>query len=230
MRHLPTPALLPEVTFSYLLRTNYRLANGEYAIVLRIRHRGQRKEINIGLSVPEKDWIPKLGLVNSTHKRAQAINKQLAELQLRLQQTWDKMTHTLQDFTLDEFVDRIKGNEEPPETLMEYVNIQIKEMGHRVDIDLAITTFYKYRRTANYVADFLAQKRRVQNIPVSRVDTEFLHQFFQYLRREKRNAHNSALALMNSLKTILQAAVKRGVIRHNPFRDLALTQKPVERG
>jgi site-specific recombinase XerD len=133
------------------------------------------------------------------------------------------------DFSLNELVERLKGNEEAPETLWEYVTAKLNEIKHRVDVDLALTTYFKYQRTATYLKEYLDRKLSLKNIPLTRVDQAFLEGFFNYLRREKKNSNNSAVALMNCLKTILHEPVKKGVIRYNPFVSMALTQQPVKR-
>ena len=87
----------------------------------------------------------------------------------------------------------------------------------------------KYRRTATYFTDYLALKKSTTNLPVSRIDEALLEDFFLFLRKEKKNGHNSSVALMNCLRTILDKPVKDGVIRINPFRSVSLTRKPVIR-
>ncbi|HLP37099.1 site-specific integrase [Lacibacter sp.] len=220
---------LDEISISFLLRNGYRLKNGEHPIVVKLVYLGERKEINTGLSISSNHWISGSGMVDSTSKNASFINKELAKLSIKVEEQFNSMKRILVDFTLDELIDRLKGKAEPPQTLMDYVNLMIKDFESRVGVDLSITTLYKYKRTARYLLEYLQVKRSQKNLPVSRVNKDFLEGFFKFLRKEKANSHNSSSALMNCLKTILEEPVKLGVIRHNPFRDLSLTRKPVNR-
>lgn len=214
---------------SFLIRSSYRNKNGESPIVLKLVYYGDRKELNTGFSVEVKHWNSSAGFVNSSTVKASTINKELVKLQYDVEQTFIKMKEQLGDFRLDELVERLKGGEEAPQTIMEYVNLKIYDFESRIGVDLAQTTFYKYRRTTNYLVSFLKEKRGLTNLPVSRIDAGFLNSFFLYLRKEKKNSHNSSSALMNCLRTILEEPVKKGVIRRNPFHEVELTRKPVHR-
>jgi site-specific recombinase XerD len=227
MYHASKSGRLFELNISYLLRTSYRFANGEHPIVLRLKYRGDKKDVNTGLTVLPENWMG--GHVLPKAKKATTINQQLQEITHQCRTIFEKLKTTFGDFTLNELVEKLKGNETPPETLWEYVSGKLQELKQRVEVDLAITTYYKYTRTANYLKQYMDKKMSLKNIPLSRVDQSFLEGFFNYLRREKKNSNNSAVALMNCLKTILHEPVKKGVIRYNPFVTMALSQQPVKR-
>jgi site-specific recombinase XerD len=162
-------------------------------------------------------------------KKAAAINKELYAIQHRVETLFLQMKQDLVDFRLSELLERLKGKKEPPQTIMEYVELKIQDLQSRVDIDIAQTTFYKYKRTASYLVEFLLREHHLKNLPISRINKEFLEDFQKFLRLHKKNSHNSASALMNCLKTILDEPVKQGVIRLNPFKDLSLSRKQVIR-
>jgi len=223
-----TPKLL-DLNLSFILRTSYKFPNDEHPIVMRIKYRGSKKDITIGLSVKADHWISGSGCVTPQAKKAGTINQQLKDTAYKAKSVFEKLKATHGDFTLEELVDRIKGNETAPESLMEYVESKIKEYQSRVGMDLALSTFYKYQRTKNYLYDFLEEKHSIRNIPVSRVDEAFIEAFFTFLRRNKKNSHNSSVALNNCFKTILNEPVKRGVLRYNPFTRVSLSQVPVKR-
>ena len=227
MYHATKSGRLFELNMSFVLRTSYKFSNGEHPIVLRLKYRGDKKDVNTGLTVLSENWIG--GHVVQRAKKAVVINQQLQEITHQCRTIFEKLKITYGDFTLNELVERLKGNETPPETLWEYVSGKLNELKQRVEVDLAITTYYKYTRTATYLKEYMDKKMSLKNIPVSRVDQPFLEGFYHFLRREKRNSNNSAVALMNCLKTILHEPVKKGVIRYNPFVSMALSQQPVKR-
>lgn len=200
---------LSELQISFLLRSSYRFPNGEHPIQLRLKYHGQKKEISTGLAVQPQHWISGSGCVLPKARHAAAINQQLQEIALSCRKTFEKLKLQFGDITLNELVQRLKGNEAPPETLMEYVIATLTDYKGRIKIDLAQTTYYKYYRTARYLEEYLGRKMSLKNIPVSRVDQSFLEGFFKFLRKEKSNAHNSAVALMNCLKTILHEPVNK---------------------
>jgi site-specific recombinase XerD len=225
-----TNSRLFELNVSFLLRISFTHKNGEYPIVLRLKYRGAKKDINTGLTVLRSNWVAGAYCVLPKAKNAAIINREIQEITHKCKILFQKMSAQYDEFSLDEFILRLKGNENPPETILEYTDKKIDELKHRVGIDLAKTTFIKYVRTNKYLTDFLNQKMHIKNIPVSRIDLGFLENFYKFLRKEKNNSNNSAVALLNCLKTILQEAVKNGTIRNNPFIKMSLTQNPVQRG
>ena len=218
-----------EISISYLLRKAYRLKNGECPIVVKIQYQGERKEINTGLSAKSLDWDAKEGCVSANNKKAMAINKDLARIQNDIDERFIEMRRTIGDFSLGELIERLKGKSNAPQTIVEYLKIKIDDYQSRIGIDLAQTTFYKYRRTATYFQDFLFDKLGQKNLAVTRINKLLLEDFFKYLRKEKKNSHNSSSALMNCLNSILDDAEKAGIIRFNPFKEILLTRKPVNR-
>lgn len=216
-----------DIRISFLCRSTHTNEEGKNPIVLRVSYRSERRDIFTGLFCFKKDWLPALGRVSGKEKYVQAVNQNLEAIQYKAKECFDELKFSGEPFTIDELVSKIKGQEEAPQTLMEYINLRVQEFEKRVNSDLAITTFYKYKRVKRYMEEFLMTKRRIRNIAVVRVDSSFLQQFFQFLRKEKANSHNSALTLFKTLKAILRTPIKKGVIKDDPFEELGIKGKPV---
>jgi hypothetical protein len=213
----------------FILRSSFKLKTGENPIVLKLCYLGERKEINTGLSVAAAYWISRACLVDHRCKAANTINQKLYSIRQTVESIFLRMKQDLGDFRLSELVERMKGKQEPPQSIVEYLDLKMDEIRKRTGTDLALTTYYKYNRTATYLKEYLLQKKGLGNLPVSRIDKLFLEGFLKFLRIEKGNSHNSSSSLMNCLKTILDEPVKKGVLRYNPFKELPLTRKPVIR-
>lgn len=218
-----------DIRISFLLRTSYQNEEGKFPIVLRITYRSQRRDIFTGLYCAASQWIKTESRMAGLGRDSQHINQHLERIQYKVREHFDEMRFSGNVFTLDELICKIKGQEKPPETLMEYADNRIQELKDRVGIDIAVTTFYKYRRIRNYLEEFLSTKYNTRNIAVASVTSGFLNQLFKFLRQDKRNSHNSSLTLMNCLRTILKSTIKSGVIRVNPFDEFRVGFKPVDR-
>lgn len=218
-----------DLQISFILRNNYANKNGENPIVLRLQYRGERKDVTTGLTVKSKDWISGSGCVASSSKFHQVINKHLQDIAHMVKDAFERMKFSLGEFSLDELVERVKGKDIPPETLMEYIDNRIENYKTRIGIDLAQTTFYKYQRVQRYMQQFLADKKKLRNIPLSRVDLSFIDEFYLFLRKEIGNCQNSSVSLLHCLKSILNDPLKKGVIRVNPFTDFKFGRVAVNR-
>lgn len=221
--------LLLDISIHFFCRGHQTYKNGLNPIVLRVTYRNERREILTGLSCKKSDWLPGVQQVEPRDRLASAINKELFSIMHKVTARFQELKYSGEDFTIDELVDKLRGREAPPQTLGEYMGLKVKDLQSRVRVDLAMSTFLKYRRAIKYLTEFMLVRKGVKNIAVSNIDGEYLKHFFLFLRKEKKQQHNSAVALMNCLKTILKAPVKNGTIKRNPFDDFPLTQKAVFR-
>ncbi|MEI9954930.1 MAG: site-specific integrase [Ferruginibacter sp.] len=219
-----------DLRMTFILRQTFTNLDHKNPIILRVTYRGEKRDTYTGFYIVPGYWIPKVGRVNAASHEAAAINNRLDGILHEVRGHFDELKYSRMEFSIDDLADKIRGKNPPPETLMEYVEEEIKDYAKRVDVDLKTPTFYKYQRVKNYLVEFLQTTRKMKNIPVSRVDSELLKQFYYFLRKEKGNCNNSAVTLMNFLKTVLKKPVKRGQIKEDPFMDMKLRFEAVDRG
>ncbi len=131
---------------------------------------------------------------------------------------------------MDELVNKIKGVEEKPVLLIEYLNGRKLELKERVFVDISSKTYEKYERVLRFTLDFVAVEFKLKNYPLVQIDVKFLEKFFQYLRSTRKIENNTSVKYLGALKTILMPAIKGGVIRNNPFLGLKFKTKKVYKG
>ena len=218
-----------EVYFTFMVKSSRQLSDGLSPIIFRALFRSERKDVHTGMSCPPEFWMKAEKMVSHMYPPAREINQRLHKILVHAEQTYQRLKFQGEEFTIDDLINEIKGKTPPPENISDYIEIKLKEVQKRIGIDLSQPTFYKYKRIANYLNDFLVDKKKVRNIPVSKIDVDFIRDFFHYLRSEKGNSHNSCSALMGCLKSILLPAVKNKIIKSNPFDEFVLNRKVVER-
>lgn len=218
-----------EIYFSFMSKQSRTYENGESPIVFRVIYRAQRKDVFTGLSCPPEMWLKKERMVSLKHPSASTINHQLHKILSNAEHHFNKLKFLGEEFTLDDLINELKGNTAPPQTLQDYISLKEKELLERKGVDISIPTWYKYKRTIKYLEDYLIFKTRGRNIPVSKADIEFVNGFYQFIRRVKKNGHNSAAALMGCLKSILLPAIKNRTIRENPFDSFVMKRDHVDR-
>lgn len=218
-----------EIRFTFMLKGSKILSDGLSPIVFRALFRSQRKDVFTGMSCPPDFWMKAEKMVNLCYPGAKEMNQQLHKIFAHAEETFQKLKFKGDEFTLDDLIDQIKGKSAAPENLSDYIDITLKDVKKRVGIDLAKTTYFRYQRIVKYLNDFLIEKKRVKNLPVSKIDVEFLRDFFHYLRTEKGNSHNTCSSLLGCLKSIIAPAIKKKVIKFNPFDEFTLNRKTVDR-
>lgn len=211
------------------LRRTFTYPNGEHPIIMRVQYQGIKKDIATGLSCRNEDWDKHTGLLFPHSDEAVALNEELVMVKEKARERYRQLKESAGEFSIEELVNHIKGIEPPPQSVMEYMDIKLKDLEDSVKVDMQVTTFYKYRRVKKYLEEFLQSSRGMRNYPVSRVDEDFIQKFYNFLRREKNNSQNTTSSLMSVLSTILKMAIESGVIKKNPFGSAHFRRKTVNR-
>jgi site-specific recombinase XerD len=220
---------LLDIRFSFLCRTSYKNKEGKHAIVFRVIYRDERRDIFTGLFCTREQWSSRDQRLQPAKKYA-TYNDALDNIERKAAHVFEQLKFSARLFTIDELVGKIKGLEEKPELLMDFLESQKETMKKRVGVDITRTTYDKYRRSASHVQDFLQTEFRIKNYPLVRIDVTFLEKYFQYLRGVRGVSHNVAVKYVIFFKTILMPAIREGLVKLEAFRQLKLRQKPVHKG
>ncbi|HLX91709.1 MAG TPA: site-specific integrase [Puia sp.] len=220
---------LLDVRFIFLCRSTHINGEGHSPLVLRMIYRGQRKDIFTGLYCDKRDWDSSAQKVFAVEKNAAGLNKNLGLIIHKARRCFEELQFSGSTFSIDELADKIRGKEQVPVSLVEYIEQCNEKINRRVDVDITKGTFVKYRTCLMHIQDFLDREHKTRKFPLHSMDGKFLEKFFYYLRTEKNIAHNTAVKYMKSIRTLIYAAVKDGLIRRDPFADFKMKSKPVFR-
>jgi len=198
-------------------------------VVLRVSFRSERRDIFTGIHASEKTWDKKIGRLVVFTKKEGEVNKNLELILRKANHCFDELRFSAEPFSIDELVDKIKGKEKKPQTLIEYLEEGNEKVRKRVGVEIVKATYYKYRKSLQYMQEFLLSQYKLKNYLLIRINVQFLDNYFRYLRVEKNISHNVALKYLSFLKVILGPAIRSGIIKDDPFRELKLKAKPVYR-
>jgi len=218
-----------DIYLRFFCRSTHQYKNGENPIILRIIYRGQRRDIFTGISCPLKYWSSEMGLVSSQFKSAANINRNLMDIQAKAQQSFNLILLKGEEFSIEELVEAIKGKTPVPLNITEYIFAREKELENSIGVSIKRNTYLRHVRTIRYLKDFIIQQKISKGLPISKVNEQFLIDFFSFLMKEKKNSHNSAQSLMSCLRSILMPAIKNHTIKINPFMNVKFVRKKVIR-
>ncbi len=162
-------------------------------------------------------------------KEAISINKNLELIVRKANNASDALRFTGEDFTINDLVAKIKGEETEPELLIDYLERGNKAMLKRVGIEITKATYYKYRRSLQYMQEFLMTSYKTKNYTLKKITTKFFEDYCHFLRIDKNISHNVARRYIEFVKTIIYPAIRSGVVKNDPFRDLRIKAKSVIR-
>lgn len=216
-----------DIRFSFLCRTSHSDKNGHHPIILRIIFRKERRDIFTGVYCPKESWERSTGRVMISYKQGKVINEDLSSIKRKANDAFDKLRFSGESFSIDEIVDLIKGNETVPELLIDFLEAGNQIMLKRVGVDIRKATYYKYRKSLEYMQEYLKEQYKVKNYLLNKVDTRFLELYFHFLRVEKKLSNNTAIKYIVFVKTIFGPALRDGTLKSDPFRALKLRKNHV---
>jgi site-specific recombinase XerD len=219
-----------QIHMNFLCRQDRENKKGESPIVFRIIFRKDRRDIYTGLYCSPKDWNSDTGMLDTKNKRSAPFNKNLDSIKYKAIQVFDELKYSGLPFTMDDLVNKIKGNEEKPTLLAEFLEIRKSELKMRVLIDITPTTYEKYERVLRFVLEFVQFDYKLKSFPLVQVDAQFLERFFQYLRLVRKIENNTSVKYLGAFRTVLAPAIQDATIRKNPFPELKFKTKKVHKG
>ena len=222
-------AELLNISFTFTCRTSHTNKEGKSPIALRISFRGERREIFTGLYCFPKNWNADSKNVFRTDKVAINLNKNLEIILQSAKNSFDEIRFSREGFTIDELVDKIKGTEERPTLLIDYLKEGNKKVLKKVGTEIVRATYNKYNRGLLLMQEFLETEFKVKNFSLQKVNVDFIQRYFSFLQFSKNIGHNTACKYLDCVRAILHPAVHEGIIKPDPFYKLGITSKPVFR-
>ncbi|MBL7744573.1 MAG: phage integrase SAM-like domain-containing protein [Chitinophagaceae bacterium] len=217
---------LLNIRFTFACRTSHVNKEGKCPLILRVIFGGQRREIFTGLYCLSINWNTTEQTVERGESSAKTLNQNLSLILRKAIDAFDELKFSGIQFTIDELVDKIRGKEERPTLLIEFLEEGNQRMKKRVGTEILKVTYNKYKRSLQYMKDFLQSEYKVKNLSLKKLNGEFIEKYFHYLRTDKEIAHNTACKYLVCIKTILLPAIRSGAIS-DPYYGLRISSKPV---
>ncbi len=221
---------LTDVKFHFFCRVTFTNKDGLSPIVLRVRYRQQLTDVFTGLYCDKNTWNGSSQRVDGKDRTSAIINQNVDDIVHRCRSIFDRLKAIGRPFTLDQYIMRIKGDDEKPATIINYLNQKVDDLRKRVGIDITGATLQKYVRCIKHIREFMLLKFKNNDITIATIDSAFLLDFFYFLRTNKNNSHNTSVNYIKCLKTVLMPAIKNGVLYTDPFFGLKIAPKVTLRG
>jgi site-specific recombinase XerD len=199
-------------------------------VVLRVIYRRERRDIYTGLYCSPQEWDADQGMMKAKSKKSILFNQNLELIRYKSIQLFDEMKFSGIPFTMEDLVQKIKGNEEKPILLRAFLESRKEELKQRVLIDITPTTYEKYERVMRFALDFVQSEYKLNSYPLAQIDVQFLEKFFLYLRSVRKIGNNTSIKYLGAFRTLLMPAIHEGIIRKNPFLELKLKSQKVHKG
>lgn len=172
------------------------------------------KQLSTGYFIHLDDWDKKKQRID--HRSSDhLINDLLSDYSLKLRRNLHKLE--LEGIVnVSMLLESLNPNKQIPNLLSLFTEHNT-DMKSRVGNDFTISTLKKYETTQKHLKKYLNSKS-YDDIPLKRVDVNFLWDFKDFLNKNGCS-QNTSLKYLTHLRKIILLGQRRGYIEFNPFRD-----------
>jgi len=224
---------------SFVMRTNINLLfylkkrstykNGPVAIYLRFTVDGQRAEASTGKTCDPSRWNTQAGRAIGTKEDVRTLNSYLDTLQAKAQEFHRWMTANDEMITAESLKNRFIGKTEKVRTLVTVFEDHNQKMRSLVGQEFEKSTLQRYETALMHTKDFMQWQHNVSDIPITKINFEFLNDFEYYLRSVRKCANNSAIKYIKNLGKIVRICLGNGWLTIDPYLNYKPKTKKVHR-
>jgi hypothetical protein len=205
----------------FYLKRSRAAKDGRLLIYLRLTVDAKRVEWNIQRMCAADQWNNKAFRVAGTSKEAEAINAWLEQLNVRIYEVQRELLAAGKNVTAVAIRNLYKGEpaeeETPSHTILEVYQYHNEQFGTLVGKEFAQGTFKKYKTGYRSVESFIKQQYHVDDMPIEKLNHQFITEYEYYLKTVQNIQHNTAMGMIKKLKKIVRQCVANDWLMKDPF-------------
>ena len=218
-------------TFSviFYIRKTRADKNGMAPIFLRITVNSQRAEWSVQRKVQTANWNATAGKIKGSGRLANEVNEYLDEIRHTIYRIHGKMIAKGKSLDANTIRDKFLGTDKKEKSLLSLYqdhNLQIHQL---VGKEYSLGRYYQHKRTKNHLSSFISSEYQKEDIPLKKVDLEFINRFEHYLLTNNKGGRNTITKYLTNFKKIMRIAFANNWIKKDPFYHWKAVWKPVER-
>jgi integrase/recombinase XerD len=194
---------------------------------------GDRTEISIKEIIKTKDWDSAREMVRGKSIEVKSVNNHIDDIRYRIKEKFRFLEEKQCDITAETIKEAYLGNhsiQKSRHSLCELLNYHSKIEGEK----LKGGTLKNYVVTEEYLKRFIKQKFCADDLPLSKLNYEFITELEYYIRNNLLKTHdpclgNGAIKHLERLKKMVNWAKQLQWIPANPFADYQLSLKRYKR-
>lgn len=212
-----------ELKVSFYLKRESRLeksSNGEnvaYPIIGKIIIGNSIAQFATKLKVEERLWHVKSGRATGKSRVAVELNREINKINLLIHSHYKDILERTGTVTAIDVKNAFQGIASTQKTLLVLFKEMMQEFQTRVGIDRCASTYQSYKTTYKYLEQFLREKYKVSDIPLTRLDFPFIEAFDFYLQVERGLKPATMVTNMIYLQKAARIALHRNLISRPPF-------------
>ena len=215
----------------FYLKKNELKKNGNAPIMARITIDGTAKTLGTKLEINPNNWDLKYGRVEGKSAVALNINQKLDNIRGRIDKIYEDMQKHEGFATAQKVKLSFLGVGVMDDAILKVFNDQNEDFKRLVEKEeRSQSTYNKYITVYNHLTNFIKERYHRDDMAFRELTAEFIREFDFYLRYDLQSAHNTVWVYTMPVLSLAELAIKKGLIRDNPFQDYEINMQETDRG
>lgn len=215
----------------FYLKKNEPKKNGNAPIMARITIDGTPKTFATKLEISPNSWDLKHGRVQGKSVQALNINQKLDNIRGRIDKIYEDMLKQEGFATAQKVKLTFLGVGVMDETILKVFTEQNEYFKKLVaKEERSQRTYNKYITVYKHLATFIKERYHRDDMAFRELTADFIREFDFYLRHDLQSAHNTVWIYTMPVLSLVELAIKKGLIRYNPFQDYKISMEETDRG
>lgn len=199
------------------------------SIYMRFTVNGSRMEVATKRDCQPEKWNASTGRKSGTKDKVRSLNAYLDSLQVKVFEAHRQLIDKGQEITTDAIKEILTGASEQSKMILSIFAQHNKEMRALVGKDFAPGTYNRYEAALRNAKEFLLWKYKVSDLPIQKLDYDFISSYSFYLKSQRNISHNTTMRYLVYFKKIVFICVKNNWIPKDPFFAFNISKRDVDR-
>jgi len=219
----------PRISFLFYIKRTKLLKNGEAPIYLKIKVGDEKAELALFRSIHPQQWDTVKNKVRGNSKEADEVNKYVNYIRLQISNHLNHLYETGFEISAQRLKNAFLGINDKGKTIVGVVQEHNRTVKLLVGKEYAPATFRKFETTLQYLKDYIKLKYSVSDLPLEKIDTDFVRGFDVFLKTVQNCQQNSAMKHIKNLKKVIRICAGNGWIKTDPFVNYKIRIQKVEK-
>ncbi|WP_338839307.1 site-specific integrase [Flavobacterium ginsenosidimutans] len=214
----------------FYLKKNEPKKNGNVPIMGRITIDGTPKSFSAKLDINPNNWDLKHGRVLGKSAQALSINLKLDNIRVRINKIYDDMLKDEGFATAQKVKLSFLGVGVMEDAILKVFKDQNEDFERMVSKGKrSQNTYNKYKTVFNHLCEFIRERYHRDDLAFRELTSDFIREFDFFLRIDKECTHNTVWVYTMPVIALADLAIKKGLIRQNPFEDYEISMQETDR-
>lgn len=217
-------------SLTFFIRRHRVLYDGKYPIYVRIKLNETLVDVSTGLTVQEDLWSSENGFAVGKSKEVKLVNDSIDRIKSEIIQNYQNICFEGDEITAKSIKNAWLGIAVEEKTLCGIFTMHNEKAEQLRNIEYTGGTIQKFETVLRHLKDFLKKNLERDDIPLRKINPEFISNFDFYLRKTRNCEQNSVVKYMRVIKKLMRFSMANGWITKDPFVNYKMIIKPVDRG